>query len=237
VGGDAAHTLGGIESLGLYLPVLLLGMIPWSLWAPKALLKRAEMDEVGSFLATCSVAVFVFFTVGGAKLPHYILPVLPPLAILVAYRLKDRSWAFPLGIAWCLVVAVSVNLIQSWYYEASRQAEAHALARYIRGNADGKEVALFQIGRREKDLGTGTLKIRETSLPSMMLYLDRVTLDTDDFDKILAAKNPTWIFTRNGRIQPEHYARALKAGEELRQVHPSGIDRQSYEVFLLVKPD
>ncbi len=231
LGGDAAHTIGGIESLLFYFVVFLVGMIPWSLWAPKALLKRKDQGMLGSYLATCGVAIFVFFLVSGAKLPHYILPCFAPIAILLAARLESRKWFFGFGVAWCVVLAILVNVLQPWYYQASGQAEAHKLARYIRRHVGDYEVALFQLGRREKDLGTGTLKLKESSLPSMMLYLDRATLDTDDYEKILQVEKPVWLFTRKGRIQPEHYARALQSNKFLERVHTAGIESKSYELF------
>ncbi|MEZ0326856.1 MAG: ArnT family glycosyltransferase [Fimbriimonas sp.] len=231
VGGDAAHTLGGFASLVLYIPVLFLGMLPWSVWVPKSLLVRTS--ELESYLATCAVAVFLFFTIGGAKLPHYILPCLPPLAILVASRLHQRTWTYNFGLAWCVVVALAANLIQGWYYAASGQREAHALARYIRANAAFDEVALFQLGRREKELGTGTLNVQETSLPSMMLYLNRATLDTDDFQRILGSQRKVWLFTRSGRIRPEHYALALEAGKRLDRVYVGGMDLKNFELYVV----
>ncbi len=234
VGGDAAHTLGGFASLALYVPVLFLLMLPWSLWIPKALLVREGM--LGSFLATCFGAVFLFFTIGGAKLPHYILPCVPPLAILLASLLHRQTWTWRFGLAWCVVIAVAANAAHSWYYLESRQAEAHSLARYIRSHAGGDEVALFQLGRRASGRATGTLNLQETSLPSMMLYLDRVTIDTDDFERILSAKDQVWVFTRQGRIQPDHFARALQEGRRLEKVHTAGIDARAFEIYRLTAP-
>jgi 4-amino-4-deoxy-L-arabinose transferase-like glycosyltransferase len=233
-GGDPAHTLGGLASLGLYVPVLLLGMLPWSLWIPQAVIQRKERGLLGSYLATCSVAVFLFFTISGAKLPHYILPVLPPLAILVAAKLSSARWSFKAALAWSVALCVGVNWLQFAYYQGSGQAEAHALARYIRSHRDGMEIALYQLSRREADLGTGTLKVRETSLPSMMLYLDANTLDTESLEDILTLDRPTWLFTRRGRIRPEDFDRAASLGKAIQEVHPPGLTSRAYSIYRIL---
>jgi 4-amino-4-deoxy-L-arabinose transferase-like glycosyltransferase len=233
-GGDAAHTLEGPAALFAlfgYVAVLLLGMFPWSLWVPKALYHTSNSGRASSYLASCALIPFLFFSVSGAKLPHYILPVFAPLAILIATRLRAK--ALPYAMGWCVVVAVAVNVLQSWYYGVSGQAEAHALARYIRKNAGQDRVALFQLTRRESDRGTGSLKLRETSLPSMMLYLDRATLDTDDFQRILSLPGRVWIFTRKGRIVPDQFGLARTSGKHLTLLHPAGIARNAYELYTI----
>jgi 4-amino-4-deoxy-L-arabinose transferase-like glycosyltransferase len=66
-----------------YLPVLLVGLFPWSglLLPAFARLRRAVAEDA---LLVCWVLVpLAFFSVAGSKLPGYILPVVPPLAILM----------------------------------------------------------------------------------------------------------------------------------------------------------
>ncbi|HSI71981.1 MAG TPA: glycosyltransferase family 39 protein [Fimbriimonas sp.] len=236
-GGDSAHTLEGwaaFVALFAYAVIILLGMLPWSIWVPKALYRAKELGPAPRYLASCTVIPFLFFSVSGAKLPHYILPVFAPLAILVAVSL--RSKALPYAMGWCVVIAVAVNVLQSWYYVSSRQVAAHALARYIRTHAKEDQVALFQLSRRENDRGTGSLSLRETGLPSMMLYLDRATIDTDDFPRILEAQGKVWMFTRSGRILPEHFAAAHQKGRELKLLHPPGVTENDYQLFI-VEPE
>jgi len=68
-----------------YLPVLLLGVFPWSgLLAPAiAGLGAVERRPLLAILAWILVP-FALFSLAGSKLPGYILPCLPPFAIVIA---------------------------------------------------------------------------------------------------------------------------------------------------------
>ena len=68
-----------------YLPVLLLGVFPWTGLFPSAILAtlRAERKAVVSLLVWVAVPL-VLFSLAGSKLPGYIVPCLPPLAIALA---------------------------------------------------------------------------------------------------------------------------------------------------------
>jgi len=109
----------------------------------------------------------------------------------------DRRFSLRLPVIATVVVAIIANSVFYWYYGSSGQAEAHELVRKARDA--GGSVAFYQLGRREKDLGTGSLRLRETSLPSLFLYLNANALDTDDLEKIRVA-HPRWIFTRRNRL-------------------------------------
>ena len=194
-GGDKAHTLGGFQSLTLFIPVFLLGMAPWSWWAIKSL---KQGDPLRRYLACWAVVVFVFFSISGAKLVHYILPLFPPMALLVADKIQGFKWAPKLAVAMTLGMAVLATTVFNVYYPSSGQAEAR---RKILMAKDRKiPVVLYQLSRRQKRLGTGGTTIQETSLPSLLLYLDSTALDTDDWATVLAQPRPFTIFTRPGRI-------------------------------------
>lgn len=66
-----------------FIPVLLGGMLPWSVYIPRAFAMAWKRHECRLF-AIWSAVVFVFFSLSGSKLPPYILPVFPALAILIA---------------------------------------------------------------------------------------------------------------------------------------------------------
>jgi 4-amino-4-deoxy-L-arabinose transferase-like glycosyltransferase len=73
-----------------YLPVLLLGLFPWSGLAVPALVRSAFRDSrADRFVLLWLVLPLVFFSLAASKLPGYILPCVPPLAILMG-RAADR---------------------------------------------------------------------------------------------------------------------------------------------------
>ena len=81
-----------------YVPVLLGGMLPWtaylvvSAWRPlRALLaRRLRLSDEEWRLIVWAAVPLVFFSASIGKQPRYILPVLPPLAILGARAILDR---------------------------------------------------------------------------------------------------------------------------------------------------
>ncbi|HSH93336.1 MAG TPA: glycosyltransferase family 39 protein, partial [Roseimicrobium sp.] len=199
-GGDAAHTLDGPKNYFFFVPFLLLGMLPWSLWIPKVFRSREGIDpELRSWLITWAVTVFVFFTISGAKLMHYIVPMFPAVALLVAAQLHTGR-ARKGAIAWTFAIAVIANVGFPLWYQSTSQNEAHALTRYVRDHAAGNRVAFYQLTRRGESRGTGGLQLQETSLPSLMLYLNGTAEDTDNLDQLITGPKPVWIITRDDRI-------------------------------------
>jgi 4-amino-4-deoxy-L-arabinose transferase-like glycosyltransferase len=78
-----------------FIPVLLLGTLPWllpvlSAWG-SALRASGERFSPALFLALWAATVFVFFSASGSKLPPYILPMVPALALLAGESLARQA--------------------------------------------------------------------------------------------------------------------------------------------------
>ena len=79
-----------------FIPMLLVGMLPWTLFMFGAM-GGALRHQPGSsfqprrFLLVWIVFVFAFFSVSGSKLPSYILPMFPALALLIGERFSRLS--------------------------------------------------------------------------------------------------------------------------------------------------
>jgi len=79
--------------LWFYLPVLLVGFFPWSGYLPTAcwrvwgsLRGRDGAGEAGRFVTVCAAwagVVLLLFSFAGTKLPSYVFPAFPALALLV----------------------------------------------------------------------------------------------------------------------------------------------------------
>jgi 4-amino-4-deoxy-L-arabinose transferase-like glycosyltransferase len=84
-----------------YLPVFLLGLFPWSgLTLPAVFGARPRLDRVDLFLMCWLLVPLAFFSLAGSKLPGYVLPCLPPLALLMgraALRLAEQPEDLPRG--------------------------------------------------------------------------------------------------------------------------------------------
>ena len=90
-----------------FVPLLLIGIIPWVLQIPGALAqawqeRRREFSS-GWLLVCWFVVIFAFFSMSRSKLPGYIIPIFPALALLIGNHL-DRllGYANSLGISWKL---------------------------------------------------------------------------------------------------------------------------------------
>lgn len=85
------------EPFWYYLPVTLLGWLPWVVfviaaivWAARAF-KTHDADPLDLFLFIWIAVVVIFFSISRSKLPGYVLPALPAGAILIANHLaKNR---------------------------------------------------------------------------------------------------------------------------------------------------
>ena len=80
-----------------YLPIVIAGMLPWSpfllLWIRDLLIavrRRVMLTGTNLQLLWWAAAPIVFFSLSIGKQPRYILPVLPPLAILLASHLQSQ---------------------------------------------------------------------------------------------------------------------------------------------------
>ncbi|MDR5682946.1 MAG: glycosyltransferase family 39 protein [Armatimonadota bacterium] len=102
--------------LWYYVPVLLLGALPWAAFFPAAWAHhvRHRSDAASDLVVTWCVFVVVFFSLAGTKLPNYVLSVYPIAAIAIGRTWEvaitdDRPQALRSG--WALLGVVFVLLI------------------------------------------------------------------------------------------------------------------------------
>lgn len=114
-------------SVWYYLPVLLLGGLPWNaFWLawPAAFRRGAEVLP----LVWCGV-VLIFFSVAGTKLPNYVLSFYPMAAVATGAAL-DAGWEDPRALRWGFVALGAVWVLFSgavaayglWQYPAELRA-------------------------------------------------------------------------------------------------------------------
>jgi len=86
-----------------YIPVLFAGTFPWSVFLPSAVMSvwrrvrdRAERSDGDLFLACWAVVWLALFSAAQTKLPNYILPIYPAVAIMLSRSLI--SWMRELAV-------------------------------------------------------------------------------------------------------------------------------------------
>jgi 4-amino-4-deoxy-L-arabinose transferase-like glycosyltransferase len=133
---QTAHSRTG--PIYYFLPLLLLGFLPWVAQIPNAITQawRERNREFSSgWLLVCWFAVILgFFSVSQSKLPGYIIPIFPALALIVGHQL-DRNLGFSnsLTLPWqlqTLFFAVLGGLGFFFLGEISKQARPDEIESY-----------------------------------------------------------------------------------------------------------
>jgi 4-amino-4-deoxy-L-arabinose transferase-like glycosyltransferase len=89
------------EAFWYYLPVALMGVLPWTIFIIVALIenirawwssgrKLASEDALSGFLIIWLLVPIVFFSISQSKLPGYILPALPAATLLLCVYLREH---------------------------------------------------------------------------------------------------------------------------------------------------
>jgi 4-amino-4-deoxy-L-arabinose transferase-like glycosyltransferase len=94
-----AGTLGFIALLPLYFVTFFVSFFPWSTRVPSALRRwwpERQRDDLGWYLLTQALLVFVVFSFVRTKLPHYTMPAFPCLALWLARQIsvEEKSFAW-----------------------------------------------------------------------------------------------------------------------------------------------
>jgi 4-amino-4-deoxy-L-arabinose transferase-like glycosyltransferase len=108
------------EPIYYFLPVLVGGFLPWSLFLPPLIysLRQRLKEHAGkeeAFFVLWVVTVFACFSLSHNKLPGYILPLFPPLGLLAADFLRREAaregeknssslWLFGGALLWLLSI-------------------------------------------------------------------------------------------------------------------------------------
>jgi 4-amino-4-deoxy-L-arabinose transferase-like glycosyltransferase len=106
----APGILGYLLFLPYYLVTAFFSFFPWCLFLPgcvKRLWAHREPDE--NYLLGPILIVFLVFTLVQTKLPHYVLPAYPMLAMLTARDAEQSRWAKPiLGVTLVVYLLIAV---------------------------------------------------------------------------------------------------------------------------------
>ncbi|MFI4929533.1 MAG: glycosyltransferase family 39 protein [Burkholderiales bacterium] len=133
-----------------YLPLLLIGMMPWTSalpWIAQRDQPAADSDTraVRMLAAWCGF-VLVFFSLSGSKLPSYILPMFPALALLVALKLRGADTSVLRRHLLVPTVAWAVALIASTQLHRFGSAETPKAVMVTQGFGLGVAAVLFLAG-------------------------------------------------------------------------------------------
>ncbi len=108
------------EPFWYYVPVSLVGWVPWSIFVIAALIatarqiRKADSDLLNAFLLVWILVFVVFFSISQSKLPGYVLPAIPAGVALAAQYLRVKMSGKP-GL---VIAAVHALLLASVLFSA-----------------------------------------------------------------------------------------------------------------------
>lgn len=121
----SASTIQHGQHFWYYVPVLLAGLFPWTPLVALLFRGKTYRDVQAHFMMMWLVlAPLVFFSIVPNKLSGYILPVMPPLAIVLAVALDkavDRGWRMGIWLGSCVLLMVLLPAIASGLPQAILQ--------------------------------------------------------------------------------------------------------------------
>lgn len=144
---SSAH--GRSKPFWFFLPVLLGGFLPWTFFlfpAARAAWQRwreKELTTTHGLLLGWILPPLLILSLSGSKLPTYILPLVPALALGIAARLREpaRVWRIAAPAAACWVaLAAAAPLAND---PLRQQASVRSLARVLQAQPDAADARVF----------------------------------------------------------------------------------------------
>lgn len=126
--------LGRYQPWHYFIPILLVGALPWTVTLFDSLRRGLVRRAAGKFhaerfLLIWAIFIYVFFSISGSKLPSYLLPMFPALALLMAQRIvamqpRTLFWQALPALLMPLALAV-IGLLMGKLADTPNQAELY----------------------------------------------------------------------------------------------------------------
>jgi 4-amino-4-deoxy-L-arabinose transferase len=218
VTGEHGRNSEWYKAITVYLPVLVLGTLPWTFWLARYVFKNVRVlfpsknkpiglkQEQDIFLLLWLLVPLLIFMVSSSRLPLYILPLFVPLSLLASLGLEATGFCWnkkhlTLTAIW-LVLLLSLRLIAA---DFPSDKNAAPVAQSIKAsNSDHyTEIAFYD-----------TNPVR-----GLNFYLNKevesVTAETLE-DEFQESENPLWIM--RPEVAKQFLEQTAALGENIRQV-------------------
>lgn len=102
------------EPFWYFIPILILATVPWTGFLVPSRKKSMEENDQTALMICWFVFVFLFFSASSSKLVPYMVPALPPLAILISVRAiswnkKGNLRSLKIALAWTSTITVPLG--------------------------------------------------------------------------------------------------------------------------------
>lgn len=164
-----------------FIPVLLAGMLPWTLLMLDTLWRTVfgakakdgatpvpKAFSVERFLLIWAVFIYMFFSMSGSKLPSYLLPMFPALALLMGKRVAEMTTG---RLLWLVAPNLPLLLVGLWLTQFSARLAETPMREQMYGQyavwvaaalllwSLGMAAALVLLRRGSKELAVAVLSL------------------------------------------------------------------------------
>jgi 4-amino-4-deoxy-L-arabinose transferase-like glycosyltransferase len=165
---------GHVTPWWFYLKVLLVAAPPFVLLYPAAIWRALRRDSGLRAFAVFALVELGFFSVVRTRLPQYIVPMYPALAVVTAVWMSERVRAWLAGPRWKLAAAAAIAIACVWATTPARKSLHSANATGVPASDSKDSTALLR--NRPQGMG-GPLLVwhagRVMSMPSIVFYARR----------------------------------------------------------------
>jgi 4-amino-4-deoxy-L-arabinose transferase-like glycosyltransferase len=232
-------SLEHVQPFWYYIPVLLAGLFPWTPLAVLLARRRLYSDQRVLLLAAWVLYGLIFFSVARNKLPGYLLPLFPALAIMLAAALEAvpvKAW----WLAACALLLVGLPTIAGILPDALLAGLSRSHIVFAPGGLmfAGVAAVVWWLARKQRAeaailsvalaAGIGALYLRYSAFPA----LDR-TVSVRKFWRAHASEvsagcvdgvSRTWQYGLN--YYAGHLVPGCTAGDSAIRAHITTRDRQ-----------
>ena len=195
-----------------YPPAVLLLILPWSWWLPAAWKRSGREAEIKptirSLMWIWPVVIVGFFSIPSSKLVGYVLPVLPPLAYLIAEGLV-RKWGD----------APSPRLLKGFALVAGVVCLSAIAANNAFNHKTNKGVSSLIVAQRQADEPVLFLRDQFFDMPFYLGLKGPVEI-FDDWSPASAARTDNWrkVIADAGKFDPARASQLLIDHAQLERV-------------------
>lgn len=218
----ASHAHGRSKPIWFFIPVTLVALVPWVFLLP-GLVRTAwqywrerRVPLVGWLLLAWTIPPFVILSLSGSKLPTYILPLLPALAIAAAAYItrgeRPPRWAPRLAYATIVFGLAVVAVFPNFNDRMSQQASLRDLLRPVAADPALREARIYAVDVRAHGLEfylrrvvTATRETSDLVLPTTPEQEQRL-ISTEKFEAADLqgdGRLPVLVLTRRHRAEED----------------------------------
>lgn len=228
----ASSTHGRSKPFWFFLPVLLIGFVPWIVFLPQRARevwtrwRSGEWTDADRLLLCWIVPPFLLLSISGSKLPTYILPLFPALSLLVARgaRVQNFQWRIAIPAAACWLAAAA--LLPRFNDSLKQQASVKMLAENVTQQADAANADIFACEVRAQGfpfylqrLVSATRDQSDVVLPPNASQKQRLFDSPQSLEKAFIARKPAYGIVRQQRFEttfgPRGWTVLAKSGDFL----------------------